>query len=186
MTIAFGHGLAVAPLQSMMAVSALVNGGKLVKPTFRLQTIEEAQANAPQVIRPKRASRCATSCASTPKSVLHGASTCPAISRRQDRHREQGRQRSLFERQGIHHVHRHRAVGQAEVSLPHRIRRAPGRACNVRSAHGGVERGRNDRAHHRTRFADPQSCAASRDSAGQFSDCRAPWRGLPSSGSNWR
>lgn len=53
MTIAFGHGLAVAPLQSMMAVSALVNGGKLVKPTFRLQTIEEAQANAPQVIRPE-------------------------------------------------------------------------------------------------------------------------------------
>ncbi|MBX9758850.1 MAG: penicillin-binding protein 2 [Beijerinckiaceae bacterium] len=53
MTIAFGHGLAVAPLQSMMAVGALVNGGKLVSPTFRMRTIEEAQANAPQVIRPE-------------------------------------------------------------------------------------------------------------------------------------
>ena len=53
MTIAFGHGLAVAPLQSMMAVSALVNGGKLVTPTFRIRSIEEAQASAPQVIRPE-------------------------------------------------------------------------------------------------------------------------------------
>jgi cell division protein FtsI (penicillin-binding protein 3) len=51
MTIAFGHGLAVAPLQSMMAVGALVNGGKLVHPTFRIRSMEEAQANAPQVIR---------------------------------------------------------------------------------------------------------------------------------------
>ncbi len=51
MTIAFGHGLAVAPLQSMMAVGALVNGGKLVKPTFRIRSMEEAQADAPQVIR---------------------------------------------------------------------------------------------------------------------------------------
>ncbi len=50
-TIAFGHGLAVAPLQSMMAVGALVNGGKLVHPTFRVRSMEEAQANAPQVIR---------------------------------------------------------------------------------------------------------------------------------------
>ena len=52
MTIAFGHGLAVAPLQAMMAVGALVNGGKLVKPTFRMRSIEEAQEDAPQVIRP--------------------------------------------------------------------------------------------------------------------------------------
>jgi cell division protein FtsI (penicillin-binding protein 3) len=33
-TIAFGHGLAVAPLQAMMAVGALVNGGYLITPTF--------------------------------------------------------------------------------------------------------------------------------------------------------
>lgn len=51
MTIAFGHGLAVAPLQSMMAVGALMNGGKLVKPTFRMRSVEEAQAEAPQVVR---------------------------------------------------------------------------------------------------------------------------------------
>ncbi|OJY03065.1 MAG: penicillin-binding protein [Rhizobiales bacterium 62-17] len=52
MTIAFGHGLAVAPLQAMMAVSALVNGGQLIKPTFLTRTEQEARATAPQVIRP--------------------------------------------------------------------------------------------------------------------------------------
>ena len=34
MTIAFGHGLSVAPLQAVMGVSALVNGGLLIPPTF--------------------------------------------------------------------------------------------------------------------------------------------------------
>ncbi len=34
MTIAFGHGLAVAPLQAMMAVGALLNGGYMIVPTF--------------------------------------------------------------------------------------------------------------------------------------------------------
>lgn len=33
-TIAFGHGLAVTPLQASMGVAALVNGGKLIRPTF--------------------------------------------------------------------------------------------------------------------------------------------------------
>ena len=33
-TIAFGHGLSVAPLQAVMGIAALVNGGKLIPPTF--------------------------------------------------------------------------------------------------------------------------------------------------------
>ena len=33
-TIAFGHGIAVAPLQAAMAVAAIVNGGDLITPTF--------------------------------------------------------------------------------------------------------------------------------------------------------
>ena len=53
MTIAFGHGLAVAPLQSMMAVSALVNGGRLVKPTFLYNEKGTTPDNAAQVLRPK-------------------------------------------------------------------------------------------------------------------------------------
>ncbi|WP_262027002.1 peptidoglycan D,D-transpeptidase FtsI family protein [Microvirga sp. Mcv34] len=33
-TVAFGHGIAVTPLQGAMAVAALVNGGDLITPTF--------------------------------------------------------------------------------------------------------------------------------------------------------
>jgi cell division protein FtsI (penicillin-binding protein 3) len=53
MTIAFGHGLAVAPLQAMMAVGALMNGGYLVTPTFLKRTREEAMKDAVQVIKPE-------------------------------------------------------------------------------------------------------------------------------------
>ncbi|WP_442756915.1 peptidoglycan D,D-transpeptidase FtsI family protein [Methylocystis sp. JAN1] len=53
MTIAFGHGLAVAPLQAMMAVGALMNGGYLMTPTFLKRTPEEAMKDAVQVIKPE-------------------------------------------------------------------------------------------------------------------------------------
>lgn len=53
MTIAFGHGLAVAPLQAMMAVAALTNGGYLVTPTFLKRSEEDAKKDAPRVIRPE-------------------------------------------------------------------------------------------------------------------------------------
>lgn len=51
-TIAFGHGLSVAPLQSVMATAALVNGGLLIPPTFLKRSPEEARELAKQVIRP--------------------------------------------------------------------------------------------------------------------------------------
>lgn len=51
MTIAFGQGLNVAPLQAMMAVDALVNGGLLVTPTFLKRNEEEAQKDAPRVVK---------------------------------------------------------------------------------------------------------------------------------------
>jgi cell division protein FtsI (penicillin-binding protein 3) len=53
MTIAFGHGLAVAPLQAMMAVGALMNGGYLVSPTFLKRGEEEARRDAIQVVKPE-------------------------------------------------------------------------------------------------------------------------------------
>jgi cell division protein FtsI (penicillin-binding protein 3) len=53
MTIAFGHGLAVAPLQSMMAVGALMNGGYLMTPTFLKRSEEEARKQAVQVVKPE-------------------------------------------------------------------------------------------------------------------------------------
>ncbi|MDX0015965.1 penicillin-binding protein 2 [Sinorhizobium meliloti] len=33
-TVSFGHGIAVTPLQASMAVAALANGGRLIRPTF--------------------------------------------------------------------------------------------------------------------------------------------------------
>ncbi|OYW68797.1 MAG: penicillin-binding protein [Bosea sp. 12-68-7] len=52
-TIAFGHGLAVAPLQAMAAVAALVNGGTLITPTFLKRTEAEAKKNGIRVIKPE-------------------------------------------------------------------------------------------------------------------------------------
>lgn len=52
-TIAFGHGLSVAPLQAVMGISALVNGGKLIPPTFLKRSEKEADALAKRVIKPE-------------------------------------------------------------------------------------------------------------------------------------
>jgi cell division protein FtsI (penicillin-binding protein 3) len=52
-TIAFGHGLSVAPLQSAMAVGALMNGGRMIPPTFLKRSEEEARALGVQVVKPE-------------------------------------------------------------------------------------------------------------------------------------
>jgi cell division protein FtsI (penicillin-binding protein 3) len=52
-TIAFGHGLSVAPLQAVMATAALVNGGLLIPPTFLKRSETEAAALAVRVIKPE-------------------------------------------------------------------------------------------------------------------------------------
>jgi cell division protein FtsI (penicillin-binding protein 3) len=56
-TIAFGHGIAVAPLQAMMANAALVNGGYLIPPTFRKRSRQEAMEIATRVVRPETSER---------------------------------------------------------------------------------------------------------------------------------
>ncbi len=53
LTISFGHGLAVAPLQAAMAVAALMNGGRLIPPTYLKRSREEAERLATQVIKPE-------------------------------------------------------------------------------------------------------------------------------------
>ena len=53
MTIAFGQGLNVAPLQAMMAVAGLTNGGFLIKPTFLKRSEAEGRKDAPRVVRPE-------------------------------------------------------------------------------------------------------------------------------------
>jgi cell division protein FtsI (penicillin-binding protein 3) len=52
-TIAFGHGVAVAPLQAVMGIDALVNGGYLIPPTFLKRSEQEAMALAKRVIKPE-------------------------------------------------------------------------------------------------------------------------------------
>jgi cell division protein FtsI (penicillin-binding protein 3) len=52
-TIAFGQGLSVAPLQAVMGINALMNGGYLIPPTFLKRSEEEAAAMAKRVIKPE-------------------------------------------------------------------------------------------------------------------------------------
>jgi cell division protein FtsI (penicillin-binding protein 3) len=56
-TIAFGHGLSVAPLQAVMGISALVNGGKMIPPTFLKRDQAEAGGLAQRVIKPVEADK---------------------------------------------------------------------------------------------------------------------------------
>lgn len=56
-TIAFGHGIAVAPLQAVMAVGALMNGGRLIPPTFLKRSEAEAAGLGKQVVKPETSER---------------------------------------------------------------------------------------------------------------------------------
>ncbi|MHA1517368.1 MAG: penicillin-binding transpeptidase domain-containing protein, partial [Alphaproteobacteria bacterium] len=53
MTIAFGHGLSVTPLQLATATVPLVNGGLAVPPTFLPRTREKAMQVATRVLKPE-------------------------------------------------------------------------------------------------------------------------------------
>jgi len=52
-TAAFGHGFAVQPLQGVAVVASLLNGGRLITPTFLKRDRETADGLARQVIKPK-------------------------------------------------------------------------------------------------------------------------------------
>ncbi len=52
-TIAFGHGLSVAPLQAVAAVGALMNGGLLIPPTFLKRSEADARQLAKRVVKPE-------------------------------------------------------------------------------------------------------------------------------------
>ncbi|MBD8876269.1 penicillin-binding protein 2 [Roseibium polysiphoniae] len=53
MTISFGHGISVTPMQTAVAAAALVNGGTLLQPTFLPRSQEEAKELGKQVISPE-------------------------------------------------------------------------------------------------------------------------------------
>ncbi|MBB1091377.1 penicillin-binding protein 2 [Rhodopseudomonas palustris] len=50
-TISFGHGVAVAPLQAVMGINAMVNGGYLIPPTFLKRSEEDALKMAKRVVK---------------------------------------------------------------------------------------------------------------------------------------
>jgi len=52
-TIAFGHGVSTTPLQTAVGAVALMNGGKLIPPTFLPRTVAEADEVAEQVVKGK-------------------------------------------------------------------------------------------------------------------------------------
>jgi cell division protein FtsI (penicillin-binding protein 3) len=52
-TIAFGHGMATTPMQTAVGCAALMDGGKLLPPTFLPRTEAEANAIADQVVSEK-------------------------------------------------------------------------------------------------------------------------------------
>ncbi len=52
-TIAFGHGIAVAPLQATAAVGALVNGGTWITPTFLKRPADWTMQGLQRVIQPE-------------------------------------------------------------------------------------------------------------------------------------
>lgn len=52
-TVSFGHGMSVSPLQAVMGTAALINGGRLITPTFLRRTPEQVEAASRQVIRPE-------------------------------------------------------------------------------------------------------------------------------------
>lgn len=52
-TVAFGHGIAVTPLQATMAIAAMVNGGDLIRPTFIKSRNADGRILARAVIAPQ-------------------------------------------------------------------------------------------------------------------------------------
>ncbi|MCK9920095.1 penicillin-binding protein 2 [Microbacteriaceae bacterium K1510] len=52
-TISFGHGLSVAPLQAVMGIAATMNGGLLIPPTFLKRSREDSLKLATQVLKPE-------------------------------------------------------------------------------------------------------------------------------------
>lgn len=52
-TISFGHGVSTTPLQTAVSAAALVNGGKLINPTFLPRDEETANEIAKVVVRPE-------------------------------------------------------------------------------------------------------------------------------------
>ena len=130
MTIAFGQGLNVAPIQAVMAVCALANGGEMMTPTFLPRSEEEAAKVSHRVIKRADIRIDALSAAlQRDPWVRQFRQHSRLLRRRQDRDRRQDHPRPLFGEQGFHDFHGDHAGRQAEVPLSDHLRRS---ACRRR------------------------------------------------------
>ena len=159
-TIAFGHGLSVAPLQAVMGVAALMNGGILIPPTFLKRTEAEAQALGKRVIKPETSDmmrylmrlnveKGTAEKADVPGYYIGGKTgTADKVV-----------VRPLFQDQGAHRLHGGAAGRSAALSAADHARRAAG-DCRKRTAS-------TPRAGTRCRPAARWSRASRRSSASQ-------------------
>ena len=165
MTIAFGHGLAVAPLQALMAVGALVNGGTLITPTFLkrdARTPRGVEAIAGDQARDQRGDALRHAPQRARRARPRKAAIAGLLRRRQDRHGREGDRRPLLQEPALHDLHGRRARRQAALPLPHHHGRAAGAPRDLWLRHGRLERRPVDRQHHRARRAAARRAAALR------------------------
>ena len=129
MTIAFGHGLAVAPLQAMMAVGALLNGGYMIMPTFLKRPAEFDKTTHAARRRPETSRVAALHHAAQRRDRHRQKGQYSGLfRRRQDRHGGKGHQRPLQQEQAVHDLHGGRAGRQAALSVHDGDGRAAGPA----------------------------------------------------------
>ncbi len=145
-TIAFGQGLSVAPLQAVMGINALMNGGYLIPPTFMKRSEAEAAAMAKRVIKQETSDkmrylmRLNAEVGSAKTGRRQGL-----LCRRQDRHVRESHQWPLRQEAGAQLLHGDHALRQSKISDPDHAGRAAGAARNAWFHHLGLERGADRR-----------------------------------------
>ena len=146
-TIAFGHGFAVAPLQAVMGINALVNGGYLIPPTFLKRIRRGSQGDGEEGDQDRDISdkmRYLDAAQRRDRNRQEGRRE-GLLCRRQDRHLGKGRQRALFQEAGAELVHRDHAGRQSAVPDSDHAGRAEAAAGNPWLHHLGLERGADRR-----------------------------------------
>ena len=135
-TIAFGHGMSTTPLQTAVGAAALMNGGKLIPPTFLIA--QRGRGRCGRRAGGQRQDRRghALSLPAQCRKGLRQARRGPGLPRRrQDRHRRKGRQRPLFQRQALQ-----RLPGGLPDGRPAICRAGNHRRAEARKARNGRHR----------------------------------------------
>ncbi len=172
-TIAFGHGLSVAPLQAVMGIGALVNGGKLIPPTFLKRSEADAAALAKPVVKPETSDKMrylmrlnvekGTGGKADVAGYYVGGKTGTS---------EKVVNGRYSKTQAADQLHRRHAGGQSALSRSHHARRAAADSGDQGLCHVRLERRAGDRRGDRPHRADARDRAALRHAAGRAPDSR--------------